>query len=93
VGNRLLPPQETRRARRQRPLPVLVVLGRQGLSMRAPPCKHAWRVKIDLFLDIPLALMHKLSKRALRSRHVRVDGVNWPKAYTYCGKCGARKTL
>lgn len=51
-------------------------------------CKHAWRIKVELFLDIPEELFHRLAKKRLRSREVRVEGANWPKSYAYCSKCG-----
>ncbi len=54
------------------------------------PCGHVLRIKVELFLDIPASLSHRLNKKALRGRSVRVDGANWPKAYTYCEKCGMR---
>jgi hypothetical protein len=49
-----------------------------------------WRAKVELFLDIPAEYGHQINKRVLRSRRIRVEGANWPKAYTYCEKCGAR---
>jgi hypothetical protein len=52
-------------------------------------CKHTFRMKVELFLDIPVSLNHGLNKTTLRSKSVRLDGANWPKAYTYCEKCGA----
>lgn len=51
-------------------------------------CQHEWRVKVELFLDIPIRLMHGLNKKRLRSRDVQLDGANWPKALIYCKKCG-----
>jgi hypothetical protein len=53
-------------------------------------CAHVARVNVELFLDIPLSLHRRLNKKALRSRDVRIGGANWPKAYTYCEKCGVR---
>jgi hypothetical protein len=53
-------------------------------------CKHDFRVKVELFLDIPLSMRNRLNKGNLRKRDVRVEGANWPTAYTYCAKCGAR---
>lgn len=54
-------------------------------------CSHEWRVKVELFLDIPERLAHRLAKTRLRDKDVRVEGANWPKAYTYCSKCGSRR--
>jgi len=51
--------------------------------------RHEWRIKVELFLDIPARLGHRLAKRRLRSKDVQVDGANWPKARSYCVTCGA----
>ncbi len=53
-------------------------------------CKHEFRVKVDLFLDIPLALQHRITKQRLRSKYVRIDGAGWPQSIVYCRKCGAK---
>ncbi len=60
--------------------------------VRMKRCPHEWRVKVELFLDIPLNLRHQLSKKNLRSKLVQVDGANWPKATAYCAKCGVSGT-
>jgi hypothetical protein len=52
-------------------------------------CEHEWRVKVELFLDIPLELSHRINKKAIARADVRIEGANWPKARTYCAKCGA----
>lgn len=54
----------------------------------AKRCRHTWRMKVNLFLDIDIKLRNRLSKRALRSKLVSVDGAGWDKALTYCSKCG-----
>lgn len=52
-------------------------------------CKHDWKVKVELFLDIDHdPAFHNLSKKMLRTKHVRVEGANWPKSTAYCNKCG-----
>jgi len=59
-----------------------------------PRCKKgSIRVKVNLYLDIPLSLMNRLSKRNLRSRDVKVEGANWPEELLYCTnhKCGMMK--
>lgn len=53
-------------------------------------CNHMWRIKVELFLDISVAQFHSLSKEALRSKDVRIEGANWPKAYAYCARCGVQ---
>jgi len=53
-------------------------------------CQHDFRMKVELFLDIPIKLAHRLNKKVLRRKSVKIDGANWPKAITYCAKCGAR---
>jgi hypothetical protein len=53
-----------------------------------PVCKHDWRLKVNLFLDIPLSLESRLNKRALKSARVRVEGAGWPSALLYCAMCG-----
>jgi hypothetical protein len=50
-------------------------------------------MKVELFLDIPLELEHRLAKRRLRLASVRVDGANWEKATVYCAKCGSMMKL
>jgi hypothetical protein len=40
-------------------------------------CRHEWREKVELFLDIPLSISHRLNKQALRSREVKIEGANW----------------
>jgi uncharacterized protein YbaR (Trm112 family) len=49
-----------------------------------PKCKRPLRVKVEKFLDIPVSLYGKLSKQAMRSKDVRSEGTNWPKASLYC---------
>lgn len=39
---------------------------------------------VDLFLDIPSRLEHRLAKCRLRSRDVRVLGAGWPSSILYC---------
>lgn len=51
-------------------------------------CAHKWRIKVNLFLDIPGALAHRLSKGRLRLKDVVVEGAGWPTALMYCEKCG-----
>lgn len=57
-------------------------------------CKAAWaccdraRVKVELFLDIPLELAHHLSKQRLRRADVKIDGANWPQMMVYCPEHG-----
>ena len=46
------------------------------------------RCKVEALLDIPARLKHQLTKFAMRSREVQLDGVNWPKALLYCTSCG-----
>jgi hypothetical protein len=53
-------------------------------------CKHVIRMKVELFLDIPIVMNHRLNKKSFRSKSVRIDGANWPKSYSYCEKCGVR---
>lgn len=56
--------------------------------MTCPRCKKSRvRVKVNLFLDIPTRLAHRLSKRNLRDRAVRVEGAGWPTMVWYC-ECG-----
>ena len=50
--------------------------------------RHVWRIKVELFLDIPIGLEHLINKKTLRSRDVKIDGANWPKSYIYCATCG-----
>ena len=59
-------------------------------KVKRPKCLHVWRVKVELFLDIPPYLVHALSKRSLRDIGVVVEGANWPKAVSYCTLCGTR---
>ncbi len=54
------------------------------------PCKHEWRIKVELFLDIPTTLERRLNKTTLRRQDVEIDGANWPKSYVYCRRCGTR---
>lgn len=54
------------------------------------PCKHSYRMKVNLFLDIPVDLAHRLAKKRLRLAAVRVEGADWPRAIIYCDKCGAK---
>lgn len=50
-----------------------------------PHCKKGEvRVKVELFLDIPFSLAHRLSKENLRLKDVKVEGANWPKEMLYC---------
>jgi len=42
------------------------------------------RVKVNLFLDIPHALSHRLNKQALHQKSAVIDGADWPKSVTYC---------
>ena len=54
-----------------------------------PHCKKGRiRVKVELFLDIPLGMWHRLSKKNLRSREVKLEGANWPKELLYCTQPG-----
>ncbi len=53
-------------------------------------CEHVFRIKVELFLDIPLSMEHRLSKKNIASKEVKVDGANWPKQMIYCEKCGCR---
>ena len=45
-------------------------------------------MKVNLFLDIPTTLERRLSKGALRTRDVRVEGAGWDRALYYCNACG-----
>jgi hypothetical protein len=58
-------------------------------AITCPKCKRPLRVKVEMFLDIPVAKWGQLSKEALRSKDVVSDGVNWPRAAFYCtqGHC------
>lgn len=57
--------------------------------MKCPRCgRDTLRVKVNLFLDIPQALAHNLSKGDLRAKSVRVEGADWPKSVTYCEGLG-----
>jgi hypothetical protein len=53
-------------------------------------CKHEWRIKVELFLDIPTRLERHLNKKTMREREVEIEGANWPKSYVYCRRCGTR---
>lgn len=53
--------------------------------------KHEWRIKVSLFLDIPARLTHQLAKKRLRSKDVKVDGADWPRARSYCATCGVMR--
>ena len=48
------------------------------------------RIKVELFLDIPIYMAHLINKNTIRGSDVRIDGANWPKATVYCNdsKCG-----
>lgn len=57
----------------------------------APLCKHMpenGRTKVNLFLDIPFSLEHRLSKKNLRLKDVKIEGAGWDSATIYCDKCG-----
>lgn len=56
--------------------------------MKRWACRHVWRVKFELFLDIPDRLARRINKRTLREKDVRIDGASWPRARRYCEKCG-----
>jgi len=56
--------------------------------MNQKRCKHEFRLKVELYLDIPVELDHALSKAALRDSRVRIEGAGWPTALCYCAKCG-----
>jgi len=49
---------------------------------------HVWRVKVNLFVDIPLRLVHRMAKTRIRSKDVQVDGADWPQMLVYCATCG-----
>lgn len=51
-------------------------------------CKHEWRIKVELFLDIDEKFFHRLNKKNLRSKNIRIEGADWPDCYAYCTKCG-----
>lgn len=57
---------------------------------RCPKCKGPIRCLVNLFLDIPGDLMHGLSKTALRSKRVVIDGAGWDRATLFCTRstCG-----
>src|SRR5574342_102061 len=58
--------------------------------MLCPKCNKYLRMKVNLFLDIPASLERKLSKKALRTKQVIVDGAGWDTVLYYCenSKCG-----
>jgi hypothetical protein len=54
-----------------------------------PKCGSArLRIKVSLFLDVPVMMSHRLSKTALRDKRVRVDGADWPRCLWYCERDG-----
>lgn len=56
-----------------------------------PKCgKRSIRCKVNLFLDIDMRAYGSLNKGTLRTKLVRVDGADWPRALLYCDKenCG-----
>lgn len=58
--------------------------------MKCPRCRRskALRIKVELFLDIPFELEHRVSKKTIRPVCVKIEGANWPKALHYCAECG-----
>lgn len=55
-----------------------------------PKCgKNTVRCKVSLFLDIDMKAFHRLSKKTLRTKLVRVEGADWPRMAFYCSssKC------
>ena len=78
-------PKTSRRSDRGRVQEVLREL--QALA-HAPGHESGLRMKVNLFLDIPTTLERRLSKGALRTRDVRVEGAGWDRALYYCNACG-----
>jgi hypothetical protein len=57
--------------------------------IRCTKCDSAnVRIQVDLCLNIPARLLHRLSKQNLRSKDVRIEGANWPKMTMLCEDCG-----
>lgn len=64
------------------------------MSKPKKPCAHRLaRVKVNLFLDIPVRLAHRLSPatvaREIASGVIQQDGADWEGGLTYCPSCGA----
>ena len=56
--------------------------------MKCPKCKKGEvRIKVNLFIDIPLELHHRVSKSNLRNREIKVEGAGWPTCTWYCTRC------
>jgi hypothetical protein len=53
---------------------------------KCPKCSADLRMKVCLYVDAPVYFCG-FDKMTLRSRHVKVDGVNWPDMILYCPKC------
>lgn len=51
--------------------------------------KHKWKFQTNIFVELPLSVFHKLTKQSLRSKDVKIMGVDWPRVrilYCNCGK-------
>ena len=54
--------------------------------MDCPKCKTPMRMQVEVFVDAPMSMNHRLPKRALRSGEVKVLGVAWDRMSWYCPK-------
>lgn len=56
--------------------------------MKCKKCKKgSIRIKVNLYLDIPIELHHRLSKTNLRSKDIQIEGAGWPTCTWYCTRC------
>ncbi len=63
------------------------------MSLKDTRCKKCrkkgtLRLMVSLFLDIPLELYARLSKKNLRRKDVKLDGAGWDSSRLYCASCG-----
>lgn len=56
---------------------------------QCPKCGADTNMMVNATMIIPTKYEHKLSKTALRDKHVQLYGVDWEKASYFCNdKCG-----
>ncbi len=57
---------------------------------RCPKCRKrdGLRCHVSLFLEIPMAVMHHITKTTIRRKDVQFQGAGWPTSTLTCLRCG-----